>query len=152
MPASLELPTTCTRAPVRPRHDGWTVERQARFLAALELTGSVSAAAAAAGKSRAGAYRFRDRAGGARFGRMWEIALRRRAERRLYDRLTKLTGGIAATTSVILRPRRAEETESGKGDTLRDALQQRQIGQDCRFSPGSGKGADEGEKQPCGTS
>lgn len=151
MPTSPELPTACTPAPVRPRHDGWTVERQARFLAALELTGSVSAAAAAAGKSRAGAYRFRDRADGARFGRAWELALRRRAERLLYERLAKLTeraGGRVVTA--FRRPSR--ERESGKGDMLRQALQQRQIGQGCRFSPCSGKRAGEGEKKSCGTS
>lgn len=54
----------------RRRHDGWTLERQARFLATLEATGCVSTAAAAAGKSRAGAYQFRDRGDGARFGRL----------------------------------------------------------------------------------
>lgn len=54
------------------RRDGWTAERQLRFLAALAETGSVSAAAAAAGLSRESAYRLRSRKDGLLFAHLWD--------------------------------------------------------------------------------
>ena len=59
----------------RIRRDGWTAERQLRFLAALAETASVSAAAAAAGMSRESAYRLRTRKQGALFAAAWDRAL-----------------------------------------------------------------------------
>ena len=61
--------------PRRPRHDGWTPERQAIFLSVLRLTGSVRKAAAAAGMSRNSAYALRRRASGQRFASAWDLAL-----------------------------------------------------------------------------
>ncbi|MCA0977282.1 hypothetical protein LCM19_02785 [Qipengyuania flava] len=61
--------------PLRPRSDGWTLERQCRFLAALYVTGSVSGAARAAGMSRASAYGLRERAGGEGFAFAWDHVL-----------------------------------------------------------------------------
>jgi len=55
------------------RRDGWTAERQRRFLDTLWRTGSVSAAAASAGMSRESAYRLRRRKGG--FAADWNRAL-----------------------------------------------------------------------------
>ena len=49
--------------PVRSRRDGWTVERQRAFMAALHATRSVSKAARAVGMSRETAYRLRERRG-----------------------------------------------------------------------------------------
>ena len=63
-----------TRIP-RIRRDGWTAERQLRFLDALTRTRSVTEAAAAAGMSRESAYRLRARAEGALFGALWDGAL-----------------------------------------------------------------------------
>jgi hypothetical protein len=56
------------------RCDGWTAERQIRFLVALLGTRSVSKAAAAAGMSRESAYRLRDRAGAELFAALWDRA------------------------------------------------------------------------------
>jgi hypothetical protein len=57
------------------RRDGWTAERQLRFLHALARTRSVVQAAAFAGMSRESAYRLRDRREGALFGLLWDQAL-----------------------------------------------------------------------------
>lgn len=64
-------------SPERGRRDGWTPERQLRFLAALARTRSVTRAAAAAGMSRESAYRLRARRDGALFAAAWDRALRR---------------------------------------------------------------------------
>ena len=58
------------------RRDGWTTERQLRFLDSLERTRSVTKAARAAGMSRESAYRLRARAGNALFAAAWDKALR----------------------------------------------------------------------------
>jgi hypothetical protein len=57
------------------RRDGWTAERQLRFLDALTGTRSISKATAAAGMSRESAYRLRDRREGALFAALWDRAL-----------------------------------------------------------------------------
>lgn len=61
--------------PRRIRRDGWTPERQLRFLDALASTRSVADAAASAGMSREGAYRFRERRDGALFAALWDRVL-----------------------------------------------------------------------------
>ena len=58
------------------RSDGWTPERQLRFLDALARTRSASQAAAVAGMSREGAYRLRARSGDSLFALLWDCALR----------------------------------------------------------------------------
>jgi hypothetical protein len=57
------------------RRDGWTPERQLRFLDALARTRCVSHAATSAGMSREGAYRFRNRCDGALFAALWDRIL-----------------------------------------------------------------------------
>lgn len=57
------------------RHDGWTTERQLRFLDALARTHSVSEAAKLAGMSRESAYRLRERRDGALFAALWDRIL-----------------------------------------------------------------------------
>jgi hypothetical protein len=59
----------------RIRRDGWTPERQLRFLDALASTRSVARAAAAAGMSREGAYRLRNRSDGTLLAILWDRAL-----------------------------------------------------------------------------
>lgn len=59
--------------PHRTRRDGWTAERQLRFLNALIGTRSVTAAARAAGMSRESAHRLRNRA--ELFAALWDRAL-----------------------------------------------------------------------------
>ena len=65
-------------ASIRPaaRHDGWTLDRQIAFLSALAKTRSVTAAAAAVGMTRKGAYRFRATRSGVEFGGAWDRILR----------------------------------------------------------------------------
>jgi hypothetical protein len=57
------------------RSDGWTPDRQLRFLDALARTRSISRAAAAAGMSREGAYRLRERPGAELFALLWDRAI-----------------------------------------------------------------------------
>ena len=57
------------------RRDGWTAERQLRFLDALARTRSVVKAAAFAGMSRESAYRLCERKEGALFAALWKRAV-----------------------------------------------------------------------------
>jgi len=56
------------------RSDGWTAERQLRFLDELARTRCVVSAAASAGMSRESAYRLRGRKDGALFAVLWDRA------------------------------------------------------------------------------
>jgi hypothetical protein len=58
----------------RPRYDGWTEEKQRRFIEELADTGIVSAAAKAVGMSRESAGRLRRSPQGAAFARAWDAA------------------------------------------------------------------------------
>lgn len=73
------LPATPAEAPpqkpYRVRHDGWTVERQNKFIDVLGRTGCVRDAARMAGISWNSAYKFRER--DADFDERWQSALRR---------------------------------------------------------------------------
>lgn len=62
--------------PVRrkPRLDGWTEEKQRRFIEVLADTGLVNVAAKAVGMSRESAHRLRRAEDGAAFARAWDIA------------------------------------------------------------------------------
>lgn len=68
-------PPPFTLVPVRARRDGWTPERQRRFIAALAQTRSATRAARAVGMTREGAYQLRGRAGAASFAAAWDAAL-----------------------------------------------------------------------------
>src|SRR4051794_13111886 len=57
------------------RRDGWTAERQLRFLDALARSRSVVKAAVCAGMSRESAYRLRERRDGALFAALWDRIL-----------------------------------------------------------------------------
>lgn len=61
--------------PRKPRHDGWTPERQRAFIAALADTGSVSRACAQVNMTTVGAYYLRRQAGADGFRAAWEAAL-----------------------------------------------------------------------------
>ncbi len=61
--------------PVRPRHDGWTVEKQIAFIEALAETGIVEEACRRVGMSRTSADNLRRRPDGVHFRRAWDIAL-----------------------------------------------------------------------------
>ena len=63
------------QATAKIRRDGWTAQRQLRFLDTLARTRSVTRAAKATGMSRESAYRFRARRGGALFAVAWNRVL-----------------------------------------------------------------------------
>ena len=60
----------------RPRLDGWTEEKQRRFIEVLADTGLVGHAARAVGMSRESAYRLRRSPHGAALARAWDAARR----------------------------------------------------------------------------
>jgi hypothetical protein len=60
----------------RPRYDGWTEEKQRRFIEVLADTGLVGEAAKAVGMSRESAGRLRRAPDGAAFARAWDAARR----------------------------------------------------------------------------
>jgi hypothetical protein len=57
---------------LRARADGWTAERQAKFIGWLAQTGSVAEAARRVGMSRMAAYRLRRRAGAESLAHAWD--------------------------------------------------------------------------------
>ena len=61
----------------RARKDGWTARRQAAFLAALAITGSVSEAARRVSMARETAYRLRRREGAESFAAAWDAIAER---------------------------------------------------------------------------
>ena len=69
---------------LRARHDGWTPEKQHRFIEALAESGCVTEACGAVGMSPKSAYRLRTRADASIFRQAWDIALDH-AIRRLSD-------------------------------------------------------------------
>lgn len=58
--------------PLRARGDGWTPERQGRFIGFFAETGSVAEAARRVGMSRESAWRLRRRAGSESFAHAWD--------------------------------------------------------------------------------
>ena len=60
--------------PLRPRHDGWTAERQIGFIQALADTGCVEDACRAVGMSDSSAYELRRRPNAISFRDAWDIA------------------------------------------------------------------------------
>lgn len=74
-PAPATLASDPSSVSLRARHDGWTPERQRRFLKVLADTGSVTEAADSISISREAAYRLRRRADGAAFAEAWQAAL-----------------------------------------------------------------------------
>ena len=86
-PSPDQLPATLdfTLVPRKTRrHDGWTGERQRRFIAALAETGSVTAAAKAVNMSHATAYDLYNHPEGASLRAAWDHALSLGAQR-LHD-------------------------------------------------------------------
>ncbi|MBY0342923.1 MAG: hypothetical protein K2Q29_03605 [Sphingomonadales bacterium] len=69
LPAFTPVPRQCNR------HDGWTPDRQRRFIEALADTGSVEAACRAVDMSSVGAYHLRRQPGADEFRAAWEAAL-----------------------------------------------------------------------------
>jgi hypothetical protein len=70
-----KLPVQFTPVPVRPRHDGWTAERQIAFIQKLADSGSVTAACKHVGMSRESARQLRRRPCCRAFRDAWDAAL-----------------------------------------------------------------------------
>jgi len=75
MATSPKLPVPFEPVPVRPRHDGWTVERQIAFLEKLADCGSMIAACKHVGMSRESLRRLRRHAGARTFREACDAAL-----------------------------------------------------------------------------
>ena len=75
MATNPKLPIPFEPVPVRPRHDGWTVERQIAFIEKLADTGSITAACKHVGMSRESARQLRRRSCGRAFRDAWDAAL-----------------------------------------------------------------------------
>jgi hypothetical protein len=85
--------------PVRPRHDGWTPERQRGFIDRLTVTGSVARSARAVGMTPQSADMLRKKAGATSFARAWDEAL---ANGRSYQRDVAIGRSIEGETIPIL--------------------------------------------------
>jgi hypothetical protein len=68
-------------AQLRPRHDGWTAEKQIHFIEALAATRCVDEACRRVGMSDTSAYELRNRPCGKAFARAWDIALEYQIDR-----------------------------------------------------------------------
>lgn len=75
IPASLPAFLRFTPVPVKARHDGWSPDRQRRFVMALARGCGVGEASRQIGQSRQTAYRLRRRAGAESFAAAWDAAL-----------------------------------------------------------------------------
>jgi len=84
-----------THVPVRPRHDGWTHDRQEAFIEALAETGCVEDAARAAGMSVSSAYALKCRADAQPFRLAWAAALEVGMERLSDAALSRAIHGTA---------------------------------------------------------
>ena len=115
-------------APValKSRHDGWTADRQHRFIAELGATRSIAAACRAVGMSRESAYRLKDHPGAALgFALAWRRALqpefvrceaRRRPRRRLSpETLERLLGLLRQAASPQPDSAKVDEQEEMQG-------------------------------------
>ncbi len=85
----------------RRRADGWSAERQRRFITALSVMGAVGPAARAVGMGRASAYRLRERAGAAGFAEAWDIAIACGADLQFHTALDQAINGV--TTVRVMR-------------------------------------------------
>jgi hypothetical protein len=84
----------------RNRHDGWTPERQARFLRALSVAGTVDEAARITGISRKSCYQLRAHPAAASFARAWDLAIST-GRARIYDYLMERT--LNGVTTIRLK-------------------------------------------------
>jgi hypothetical protein len=86
---------------LRKRANGWSAERQRRFVTALSVMGAVGPAARAVGMGRASAYRLRERAGAESFAEAWDIALAVGEDAQFHAALDLALNGV--TTVRVLR-------------------------------------------------
>jgi hypothetical protein len=94
----------------RQRHDGWSAERQGRFLEVLAATGTVDSAVRALGMTRVSAYKLRKRAGAESFAAAWDAALSA-GRAQMMDHL--MERAIDGVTTIRLRLGGVVDIESG---------------------------------------
>jgi hypothetical protein len=76
------------------RHDGWTEQRQRRFILLLREMGVVDRAAKAAGCSGQSAYKLRNRPGAEDFAAAWDRALAEACDRAFDLAVDRATNGV----------------------------------------------------------
>ena len=104
----------------RRRADGWSAERQRRFITALSVMGAVGPAARAVGMGRASAYRLRERAGAAGFAEAWDIAIACGADLQFHTALDQALNGV--TTVRVMRGGTVEVVNAPDRNILNAAL------------------------------
>lgn len=124
-PAFDDLLAFTTVPQLRKRANGWTAERQRRFVVALSVMGAVGPAARAVGMGRASAYRLRERAikmgGGAEsFAEAWDIALAVGEDAQFHAALDLAINGV--TTVRVLRGGMVDVVNSPDRKLLNAAL------------------------------
>lgn len=87
-------PPRFTPARPRPRHDGWTPERQVGFIDALAASGCVAEACAAVGMSKTAAYNLRVRPEAQQFRMAWDAALDLAIRRLADDCFSRALAGV----------------------------------------------------------
>jgi hypothetical protein len=104
------------------RRDGWTAERQLRFLQMLYRTKNVGNAAAHAGMSRESSYRLRNRRDGALFAALWDLAFDPASEVHIPSltdgRLARLLGNGFRRQARISAPPALSEPEAQRTEPL----------------------------------
>jgi hypothetical protein len=96
--------------------DGWTVDRQVKFIVALNATGSVTRAAAAAGMSRESAYRLRERLGHEDLAGTWDLALAGKGHRPQNESHTSSAERHKGHAPLAAPPSREGHESHGAGD------------------------------------
>jgi hypothetical protein len=82
-------------AQLRPRHDGWTAQRQILFIEALAATKCVDEACRRVGMSDTSAYELRNRPCGAAFAHAWDLALEYQLDQVEQAALERSLNGVA---------------------------------------------------------
>lgn len=102
-----------TPVPVRPRRDGWSAEKQRRFIRVLAETGLVVHAARMVGMSERSVHRLALREDAEQFSRAWDAALRvaaRRGASKLYEyALDGMTETVWRDGEIVYQRRRPSE-------------------------------------------
>jgi hypothetical protein len=93
-PAPPAPPIAFEPAQLRPRHDGWTAERQIAFIETLAATKCVDDACRRVGMSDTSAYELRNRACGAAFRKAWDIALECQLDRVEHGAVERTLNGV----------------------------------------------------------
>jgi hypothetical protein len=99
----------------RIRHDGWTPERQMRFIEVLSVTGQVSAACRAVGISRKSAYKLLDHPEAESFAAAWQAALTSGRQRMLDQLMARAINGV---TTIMVKAGGAVQVEHGPDGRL----------------------------------